>query len=76
MTIPNQLIEKWKVLRSEADAEKIVIKASEGIKDVQGFSVSVVTVRTALRDGKSTDELFKVIAEYYEEKAKMIKEYI
>ena len=76
MTIPKELIGKWQALRSEADTEKIILKAAEGIKDVKGFKVSNVTVRTALRDGKSTDELFKVIAQYYIEKANMIKEYL
>ncbi len=71
MIIPKQLLDKWKALRSEDDANKITTKAIES-----GFSTTPETVRAAFRNGKTKDEVFKAMAEFYTEKANMIKEYI
>ena len=71
MIIPQQLFEKWKALRSEADTEKIAARVIE-----TGFAVTADTIRIVFRKGKASDEVFKVMAEYYAEKADMIKEYI
>jgi hypothetical protein len=71
MTIPDKLIEKWMLLRSQGDGVKIAeLAATEGIE------CSDETVNRALRTGKVNDDLFKLMAEYYEQKAEMVKAYL
>lgn len=67
MNIPKELIEKWKVLRSPGDSDKMAAKLEGSASE---------TFNRAFREGKSRDEVFKVMADFYEEKAKLIKEYI
>jgi hypothetical protein len=67
MVIPQELMEKWKVLRSPGDAAKI----SEQIGDC-----SEETINRAFREGKCSDEVFKGIADFYDAKAKLIREYL
>lgn len=71
MQIPVQILEKWKTLRSEADTEKIWSICNES-----GHPTTTATIRTAFREGKCSDELFKIIAKYYEEKLKMVSEFM
>lgn len=66
MTIPDKLIKKWLILRSPGDADKMAEKA--------GVTADYIT--RSIRLGKSRDEVFKVIAEFYEDKANLIKEYL
>lgn len=67
MIIEKQLFEKWKVLRSPEDTKKLSEKMSKGYPEL---------FARVFRDGKCNDTVFKIMADYYEEKAKMIKEYI
>lgn len=67
MEIPKELMEKWKVLRSPGDADKM----AESLNGSAGE-----TFNRAFREGKCRDEVFKIMADFYEEKAKLIKEYL
>jgi hypothetical protein len=67
MEIPKELIGKWKVLRSKGDSDKMVEK-------VPGSAAE--TFNRAFREGRCRDEVFKAMAEFYEEKANLIKEYL
>lgn len=67
MEIPAKLMDKWKALRSPGDGEKMAEK-------LQGSAAE--TFNRAFRDGKCRDEVFKVMAEFYEEKANLIKEFL
>lgn len=70
MEIPKEILNKWAVLRSPGDAEKI----AAGMPDDE--RVSDETVRRVYKDGKCNDQVFKAMAEFYEQKAEMIKEYL
>lgn len=67
MTIPEKLIKKWKVLKSPGDAGKLSDKLADSYPEM---------FNRALREGKCTDEVFAVMAPFYEEKEKMVKEYL
>lgn len=67
MTIPDKLKSKWIALRSPGDADRIAEKT-------QGVTPDYIN--RSIRSGKCRDEVFKVIAEFYEEKANLIKEYL
>lgn len=67
MQIPEKLLKKWKALRSPGDAAKMTEKLPD---------VSDETFNRALREGKCGDDVFKVLADFYEEKANLIKEYL
>lgn len=67
MILPKELIEKWQVLKSPGDAAKMAERAPE---------YSDETFNRAFRDGKCNDDVFKVIADFYEEKANLIKQYL
>lgn len=67
MQIPDELLKKWNVLRSPGDSERM----SEKLEGSAGE-----TFNRAFREGKCRDEVFKIMAEFYEEKAEMIKEYL
>ena len=67
MVIPDKILKKWKTLRSPGDADKLAEK-SDGI--------SPDTFNRSFISGKCRDEVFKVMADFYEEKAKLIKEYL
>jgi hypothetical protein len=71
MVLPKKLIEKWRLLRSPGDADKIVDIAAS-----QGLEVSDEMVNRYLRTGKCNDELFKIMADFYKEKADLLKEYL
>lgn len=70
MEIPKEILDKWAVLRSPGDAEKIASGMPEDER------VSDETVRRVYKDGKCNDQVFKAMAEFYEQKAEMIKEYL
>ena len=67
MEIPAKLIKKWQVLRTPGDSEKM----SERLE-----GSAAETFNRAFREGKCRDEVFKIMAEFYEEKAKLIKEFL
>jgi hypothetical protein len=64
MVIPDTLFKQWEVLFSPGDGEKIAALAKPPI--------SGETVRRAMRFKRCSDEVFKLICFYYEEKASMI----
>ncbi len=66
MQIPEELLSKWKALRSQDDTEKIAEDAK----------TTSQTIRNAFNWGKCSDEVFKCMAAYYENKAEVIKQYI
>ena len=67
MEIPEKLRKKWEALRSPGDGDKMAEK-------LEGSAAE--TFNRAFREGKCRDEVFKVMAHFYEEKAKLIKEYL
>lgn len=67
MLIEQELLKKWKALRSPEDTGKMAEKMENGYPEL---------FARALRDGKCNDEVFKIIADFYEAKANLIKEYL
>lgn len=67
MTIHNKLLAKWKVLYSPGDASKMAERLENGYAEI---------FNRALREGKCNDDVFKVMADFYEEKSNLIKEYL
>lgn len=67
MIIDKELLEKWMALRSPEDTKKLAEKMDGGYPEL---------FARAFRDGKCNDDVFKVMAEYYEEKANLIKQYL
>lgn len=67
MIIENELLDKWKRLRSPEDTGKLAEKMEGGYSEL---------FNRAFRSGKCSDEVFKIMAEFYEEKIKLIKEYL
>lgn len=67
MIIEKKLLEKWVRLRSPEDTAKMAEKLDNGYPEL---------FARAFRSGKSSDEVFKVMADFYEEKAQLIKEYL
>lgn len=67
MIIAKELLKRWKVLRSPEDTGKLAEKMPDGYPEL---------FARVFRYGKCNDEVFKIMAEFYEEKAKLIKEYL
>lgn len=67
MEIPEKLLKKWEILKSAGDSEKLAEK-------LQGSASE--TFNRAFREGKCRDEVFKVMAAFYDEKAELIKQYL
>lgn len=67
MLIEKKLLEKWKRLRSPEDTGKLAELMTDGYPEL---------FTRAFRDGKCNDEVFKVMAEYYEKKVDLIKQYL
>lgn len=67
MEIPEKLIKKWQALRTPGDSEKMAEKIEKSAAE---------TFNRAFREGRCRDEVFEVMAEFYEEKAKLIKQYL
>lgn len=70
MEVPKEILDKWAALRSPGDAEKIAASMDETER------VSDETIRRVYKDGKCNDQVFKAMAEFYEQKVEMIKEYL
>lgn len=67
MIIPGKLMKKWEALRTPGDAEKMAERLDGSAGE---------TFNRAFRQGKCRDEVFKVMATFYEEKVNLIKEYL
>jgi hypothetical protein len=67
MEIPEKLLKQWQSLRSPGDGEKLAGK-------VKGSAAE--TFNRAFREGRCRDEVFAVMAKFYETKAKLIKQYL
>jgi hypothetical protein len=67
MIIPEKLMQKWMALKSKGDSEKMADR-------LEGSAAE--TFNRAFREGKCRDEVFKVMADFYEEKIAVIKEYL
>ena len=67
MEIEEKLLEKWKVLRSPEDTGKMVEKLDGSYPEL---------FNRAFKNGRCNDEVFKVMAEFYEEKAEFVKEFL
>ncbi len=67
MTIQSELLEKWKALRSPEDTAKLAEKMEGGYSEL---------FARVFRFGKCNDDVFKIMAAFYEEKAKLIKQYL
>lgn len=67
MVIPEKILKKWMALKSPGDAEKMAEKLPGSAAE---------TFNRALRLGKCRDGVFKIMADFYEDKANLIKEYL
>jgi hypothetical protein len=67
MVIPEKLLKKWQALRSHGDSEKMAEKLNGSAAE---------TFNRAFREKKCRDEVFAVMADFYESKANLIKEYL
>lgn len=67
MEIPTKLKKKWEVLRTPGDSEKMAEKLA---------GTSAETFNRAFRLGRCRDEVFEVMAQFFEQKASVIKEYL
>ncbi len=67
MKIPEKLIRKWEALKSVGDAATLADRMTDGYPEL---------FRRAFRTGECSDEVFEVMAEFYKEKAELIKEYL
>lgn len=67
MIIPERLKKKWEVLRTPGDADKLTERLDGSAAE---------TFNRAFRLGRCRDEVFKVMADFYEEKANLVKEYL
>lgn len=70
MEIPKELLEKWKVLRSQGDTKAIVDSMPDGQK------VNPQTIRNAFNEGECNPEVFKAMAEFYTKRAESIAPYL
>lgn len=67
MEIPTKIFNKWQVLRSPGDTDKM--------SDLLPGS-SPETFNRAFRMKKCRDDVFQVMAKFYEEKSELIKQYL
>ena len=72
MQIPEQILTKWADLKSEGDPGKIL----EAYTEKHGTVLHVETIRLAIRTGNASDEVFEVIADFYEAKLKSLEKYM
>lgn len=70
MIVPKEILKRWLVLKSPGDPEKIAALMPKMDK------VSGETIRRAFKEGKCSDSVFKVMAQFYEQKAEMIAQYL
>lgn len=68
MIIPDKIINKWQVLRTPGDSAKMAeIMGNDGYPEI---------FNRAFREGRCNDDVFKIMADFYEEKANLIKQYL
>lgn len=67
MTIPKKLLTKWTVLRSPGDSNELAAKLPGSAAE---------TFNRAFRLGKCRDDVFEVMAAFYEDKANKIRQYV
>jgi hypothetical protein len=67
MEISEKLISKWQALRSPGDADKMAEKLPGSAAE---------TFNRAFRLKKCRDEVFKIMADFYDGKAELIKQYL
>lgn len=67
MEIPSKLKAKWKTLRTHGDAQKLA-ELLPGTSDE--------TFNRAIREGKCNDDVFAVMAKFFEDKAELVKQYL
>lgn len=67
MEIPEKLLKKWEVLRSPGDPDKMTEKLDGSAAE---------TFNRAFREGKCRDEVFEVMATFYQEKAELVKQFL
>ena len=67
MIIPKKILSKWQVIRSPSDTKKL--------SDLMGGKYREAFAR-AFKTGKCSDEVFEVMAKFYEDKAKKIKGFL
>lgn len=67
MIVPKELMDKWVALRSPGDSSKMSKKLPGTDKE---------TFNRAFREGKCNDGVFKVMAKFYEDKVKLINQYL
>ena len=66
MQIPPEKLKKWEGLRSLGDADKIAKKAK-----LTGHAI-----RMTFRTGRCSDNTFKIISQFFDRKAKDLKQYM
>jgi hypothetical protein len=67
MLIEKKLLEKWKRLRSPEDTGKLAERMEGGYPEL---------FTRAFRDGKCNNKVFRIMADYYNEKAELVKQYL
>lgn len=67
MEIPKGLIKKWRALKSHGDAIELATNNEGTYPEL---------FNRAVRDAKCSEKVFKILAEYYQRKAELIKEYL
>lgn len=67
MKIPEKILGKWEALRSPGDTAKMAERMEGGYQEI---------FNRAFREGKCNDDVFKIMADFYEDKLNLIKEYI
>lgn len=68
MIIPEKIMKKWAVLRTPGDPAKMAER--------NGEEYYPEIFNRAFREGRCNDDVFKIMADFYEEKANLIKEYL
>lgn len=67
MEIPLKILNKWKVLRSSGDGLKLAEQNPQHSDEL---------FNRAMRDGKCSDEVFEILAKFYDAKAELVKQYL
>ena len=67
MTIPAELLDKWKALKSHGDGKAILEKNPD---------LNPQYISRAFTTGECNDEVFKAMADFYQEKDEMVKNYL
>lgn len=67
MQVPDELMKKWKALRTHGDGRKIADR-NQGITEMD--------ISRAFNQGDCRDEVFNAIAGFYKEKELKVKEYM